>query len=52
MYCPSCGHENRENAKFCVGCGVRSRLDVATAAGLTPLVGRTQEVGALLEELS
>jgi TOMM system kinase/cyclase fusion protein len=29
--------------------GVRSRLDVATAAGLTPLVGRTQEVGVLLE---
>jgi class 3 adenylate cyclase/predicted ATPase len=27
--------------------GVRSRLDVASAAGLTPLVGREQEVGVL-----
>ena len=28
---------------------VRTRLDVATAAGLTPLVGRDQEVGLLLD---
>jgi TOMM system kinase/cyclase fusion protein len=29
--------------------GVRSRLDVAAAAGLTPLVGREQELGLLLD---
>ncbi len=29
--------------------GVRSRLDLAAAAGLTPLVGREQEVGLLLD---
>src|SRR5262245_51770449 len=29
--------------------GVRSRLDIASARGLTPLVGREQEVGLLLE---
>ena len=29
--------------------GVRSRLEVAATAGLTPLVGREQEVGLLLE---
>src|SRR5262250_2412590 len=29
--------------------GVRGRLDVAYARGLTPLVGREQEVGLLLE---
>jgi class 3 adenylate cyclase/predicted ATPase len=29
--------------------GVQSRLDVAAAAGLTPLVGREQEVGLLLD---
>src|SRR5262249_44510402 len=29
--------------------GVRSRLELAAAAGLTPLVGRQQEVGLLLD---
>ena len=29
--------------------GVHSRLDIARARGLTPLVGREQEVGVLLE---
>ncbi|HEY5865609.1 MAG TPA: AAA family ATPase, partial [Candidatus Tectomicrobia bacterium] len=29
--------------------GVHSRLDIASARGLTPLVGREQEVGVLLE---
>jgi class 3 adenylate cyclase/predicted ATPase len=29
--------------------GVQSRLDIASARGLTPLVGREQEVGLLLE---
>src|SRR5438093_2314973 len=29
--------------------GVHSRLDIASAHGLTPLVGREQEVGLLLE---
>ena len=29
--------------------GVHSRLDIASARGLTPLVGREQEVGLLLE---
>jgi len=29
--------------------GVRSRLDLAAAAGLTPLVGREQEIGLLLD---
>jgi TOMM system kinase/cyclase fusion protein len=29
--------------------GVRSRLDVASATGLTPLVGRSHEVGLLVE---
>src|SRR5262249_24111221 len=29
--------------------GAQSRLDIASARGLTPLVGREQEVGSLLE---
>jgi hypothetical protein len=29
--------------------GVQSRLDVASTRGLTPLVGRDQEVGLLLD---
>jgi len=29
--------------------GVHSRLDIASARGLTPLVGREQEVGLLIE---
>ena len=28
MLCPSCGYENREGARFCLGCGARLR-DIA-----------------------
>ncbi|MBA2297393.1 MAG: zinc-ribbon domain-containing protein, partial [Actinobacteria bacterium] len=32
MVCPSCGHENREGARFCEGCG--SSFALVAARGM------------------
>lgn len=39
MYCPNCGHENRESSKFCAKCGQRMSTGSQASA---PVHGRSQ----------
>ena len=36
MTCPSCGHENREGARFCLSCGGELRLSCARCSAQLP----------------
>ena len=51
MDCPSCGHENRDAAKFCLGCGERFSSACASCHADLPAGARfCDECGAAVEQ--
>lgn len=54
MYCPNCGKQNPDEARFCGGCGFELPVNHASSAGKKreATIARSKEPQWLIDELN